>query len=63
MLNASFALQIFLGILENSLRRKLALSSKFMTSQSGQEITIIHILSNISGSKVNQTMKLQQLIY
>ena len=35
---------------------------KFMTSQPGQQKIAIHILSNISGSKSNQTMKLGQLI-
>ena len=33
-----------------------------MTSQTGQQITTIHILSNISRSKGNQTMKFGQLI-
>ena len=33
-----------------------------MTSQTGQQIITIHILSNISRSKGNQTMKLGQLI-
>ena len=40
----------------------LWLISKFMTSQIGQQIIIIHILSNISGTKVNKTMKFRQLI-
>ena len=31
-----------------------------MTSQPGSQITAIHILSNISGSKRNQAMKLGQ---
>ena len=33
-----------------------------MTSQPGQQIIVIHILSNISRSKSNQIMKLGQLI-
>ena len=33
-----------------------------MTSQTGQQIIIIHILSNIPGSKDNHTMKFGQLI-
>ena len=33
-----------------------------MTSQDAQQIIIIHILSNMSGSKVNQTTKFGQLI-
>ena len=33
-----------------------------MTSQPGKQIITIHILSNISRSKGNQTMKISQLI-
>ena len=33
-----------------------------MTSQPGSQATAIHILSNISGSKSNQAMKLGQLL-
>ena len=33
-----------------------------MTSQTGQQIITVHILSNISRSKVNQAMKFGQLI-
>ena len=33
-----------------------------MTSQTGKQIIVIHILSNISRSKENQTMKFGQLI-
>ena len=47
---------------ENGLIRKLGLISKFMTSQTGQQIITIHILSNISRSKDNQAMKFDQLI-
>ena len=42
--------------------RKLRLITKFMTSQTGQQIIAIHILPNISGSKRNQAMKFGQLI-
>ena len=42
--------------------RKIRLTSKFMSSQPGLQITTIHILPNISQSKDNQTMKLGQLI-
>ena len=40
----------------------LRLISKFMTSQTGMQIIIIHIMPNISRSKVNQTMKFSQFI-
>ena len=36
--------------------------SKFMTSQTGQQIITIHLLPNNSGSKSNQSMKFGQLI-
>ena len=42
--------------------RKLSLISKFVTSQSGLQIIIIHILPNTSRKKGNQTMKFDQLI-
>ena len=32
-----------------------------MTSQTGQQISTIHIMSNMLGSKVNQAMKFGQL--
>ena len=35
---------------------------KFMRSQTGQQITAMHILPNISRSKSNQAMKFHQLI-
>ena len=38
------------------------LKLKFMTSQTGQQIITIHILSNISRIKSNQTMKFGNLI-
>ena len=52
----------FLVTKENGLLRKLWLNSKFMTSQTGQEIIAIPMLSNISRSKANQAMKFSQLI-
>ena len=33
-----------------------------MTSQTAQQIITVHIFSNTSGSKVNQTVKFSQLI-
>ena len=49
------------GYVENSLLRKLWLISKFMTSQTGQQIITMHISPNISRSKGNQTMEFGQL--
>ena len=49
-------------VLKNGLLRKLWLVSSFMTSQIGQQIIKIHILSNITRSKGNQVMKFSQLI-
>ena len=68
MLRALLVLEIFqfssrhFGYVEESLIRKLELISKFMTSQTGQQVIAIHILFNISRSKDNQTMKFGQLI-
>ena len=42
--------------------RKIKLTSKFATSQPGLQTIVIHILSNISQRKGNQTMKSRQLI-
>ena len=42
--------------------RKLRLISKFMTSQTGQQIITMHIIPNISRRKGNQAMKFGQLI-
>ena len=42
--------------------RKLKLVSKSMLSQTGLQIIVTHMLSNISGGKSNQTMKFTQLI-
>ena len=47
---------------KNGLIRKIRLISKFMTSQSGQQTVVIHILPNISRSRDNQTMTFGQLI-
>ena len=46
----------------NSLIRKIRLISKLMTSQSGYQTVLIHILTNIWRRKGNQTMKFGQLI-
>ena len=42
--------------------RKLKLISKFMTSQTGKQAIAIHILTNISRSKGNQTIKFVPLL-
>ena len=42
--------------------RKIRLTSKFVTSQPGLETIAIHILSNMSQSKGNQTITFRQLI-
>ena len=47
---------------KNGLTRKIRSTSKFMTSQPGLQTIAIGILSNISQSKGNQTMKYGQLI-
>ena len=47
---------------ERSLIRKISLTSKFITSQPGLQTISIHMLSNISQSKGNQTMRFGQLI-
>ena len=47
---------------KNELIKKIRLFLKFMTSQPGQQTFTIHILPNISQSKVHQTMKISQLI-
>ena len=49
-------------MLENDLIRKLRLIAKFMTSQFGQQIITIQILTNISKRKENLAMKFGQLI-
>ena len=35
---------------------------RILTSQTGQQMTTIHVLRNISGSKGNQAMRFEQLI-
>ena len=52
----------FCSCRKDGLIRKTRLTSKFMTSQPGLQTIAIHILSNISQSKGNQTMKFGQLI-
>ena len=48
--------------IKNGLIRKIRLTSKFMTSQPGSQTIAIHIFSDISQSKGNQTMRFGQLI-
>ena len=48
---------------KNDLMNKLLLSSKFMTSQTGQQMTTIHILPNISRSKCNHATNVQLIKY
>ena len=57
----SFYFDVFV-MYQNSLIEKVRLISKFMTSQPGKQTIVILILSNISRSKDNQTIKLDQLI-
>ena len=47
---------------KNGLIKKTRLTSKFMMFQPGLQTITIHLLSNISQSKDNQTMKFGQLI-
>ena len=47
---------------KNGLIRKIRLTLKFMTSQSGLQTIAMPMLPNISQSKDNQTMKFVQLI-
>ena len=46
----------------NGLIKKTRLISNFMTSKSGKQTIVIHILSDISRSKGNQSTKFGQLI-
>ena len=68
ILKALFVLKIFKVFVKTfwSCRknkvRKIRLTSKFMTLQPGLQTIALHILPNISQSKVNQTMKFGQLI-
>ena len=50
------------GYVGDSLIRNKGLISKFMTSQSGKQTIVIHILPNISRRKCNQKIKFDQLI-
>ena len=47
---------------KNGLIRKIKLTAKFMTSQFGLQTIAMHILTNISPSKGNLTMKFGQLM-
>ena len=51
----------FSHVEKNILLRKIKLISKFMTSQPVYQLIVIRMLSNISRSKDNQTMKFGQL--
>ena len=68
MLKALFVLKIFrflsrhFGDVEKPFHNRLMLISKFMVSQTGQQVIAIHIFSNILGSKGNQTMNFGQNI-
>ena len=48
--------------LKSGLIRKIRLISRFMTSQPDSQTITMHISSNISRSKDNQTVKFDQLI-
>ena len=68
MLKALFVLGIFTFlpwlfsyVKRPSLIRKLKFISKFITSQTEQQIITIHLLPNISRSKSNHAMKFGQL--
>ena len=52
----------FCSCRKNGLIRKIRLVLEFMTSQPSKKTIAIHILSNISRSKDNQTMKFVRLI-
>ena len=47
---------------KKGLVKKISLISKFMASQPGKETITVHILSNISRRKGDQTMKFGQSI-
>ena len=57
----AFLYWLFGYVKRPSLIRKLKFISKFMTSQTEQQIITIHILPNISRSKSNHAMKFGQL--
>ena len=46
---------------ESGLMRKLRIIPNFIWSHTGRQVLAIHVLPNISRSKVNQTMKLGRL--
>ena len=52
----------FFGHVGKRLEKKAKVISKFMTSETAQQIITVHILFNTSGSKVNQAMKFGLLI-
>ena len=52
----------FLVMYGNGWIKKMRLILIFMTLQPGEQTILIHILSNISKSKSNQTIKFGQLI-
>ena len=66
---ALFILKIFkllswlYGQVDKWLDWKVRLISKFMTSQSGKQIIVVHILPNTSRRKCNQKIKFGQLIW
>ena len=47
---------------KKGLNRKILLISNFMMSQPGKQTIVVHILSNISKSRDNKTMKFSHLI-
>ena len=47
---------------KNDFIRKIGLTSKFMTSQPAKTTIAVHVLTKVSRSKGNQTMKFVQLI-
>ena len=57
-----FLSRLFGYVGKNGLIKKIRLTSKFMTSQPGLQTIARYILSNISQSKGNQTIKFGQLI-
>ena len=68
MLKALFTLEIFeflpwiFSHVEKRLDKITRLILQFMTSQTGNQIIVIHILHNISASKCNQAMNFVHLI-
>ena len=57
-----FLSRLFGYVGKNGLIKKIRLTSKFMTSQPGLQTIARYILSNISQSKGNQTIKFGQSI-